>query len=129
MLAPWLMFTILRTLYGWVLYVTLYNGRLGLGPLVLAYFPSLGPFYFPFHLDCVLRVVTVHTRITYTREIPRGGFRLRAGTQAVCSLGQGWQHCQPTWQQPETNESHATWFLFQKREIRTASKSRRKSEA
>lgn len=48
------MFAILGTLYSWVLYVSLYSGRLGPGPYVLAYSPSLGTFYFPFHLDCVI---------------------------------------------------------------------------
>lgn len=42
------MFTILGTLYGWVLHVTLSDVCLDPGPFVHAYFPSLGIFYFVF---------------------------------------------------------------------------------
>lgn len=79
------MITILGILYGWVLYVipcTIWACLLSLvWYILLSVFP------------CIVCLGSPHWTqgMTYTQEIRRaaGGLRLRAGTQAVCSLGQG----------------------------------------
>lgn len=67
------MFTILGTLYGWVLHVTLSDVCLDPGPFVHAYFPSLGIFYFVFTCIVCLGSSQWTQGMTCTQEIPKGG--------------------------------------------------------